>query len=133
MFRFRPIPSRSSFFLLVASPHDSSTTCNGEALFRERIAPIINQESDMMLFSQASTLQEYERIHVEDQILGGALFEELVGSSESLVHALDQVARVAPTDSTVLVTGESGTGKELIARAIHKRSRRANGPFIPVN
>jgi len=76
---------------------------------------------------------EGERVYVEDEILAGAKFEEIVGSSESLVHALGQVARVAPTDSTVLVTGESGTGKELIARAIHKRSRRADRPFIRVN
>jgi formate hydrogenlyase transcriptional activator len=76
---------------------------------------------------------EGERIYVEDEILAGAKFEEIVGSSESLVQALGQVARVAPTDSTVLVTGESGTGKELIARAIHKRSRRADRPFIRVN
>ena len=76
---------------------------------------------------------ECERVYVEDEILAGAKFEELIGSSESLVQALSQVARVAPTDSTVLVTGESGTGKELIARAIHKRSRRANRPFIRVN
>jgi formate hydrogenlyase transcriptional activator len=76
---------------------------------------------------------EGERVHVEDEILAGAKFEEIVGSSESLVQALGQVARVAPTDSTVLVTGESGTGKELIARAIHKRSRRADKPFIRVN
>jgi transcriptional regulator with GAF, ATPase, and Fis domain len=76
---------------------------------------------------------ECERVYVEDEILAGAKFEEIVGSSESLVHALGQVARVAPTDSTVVVTGESGTGKELIARAIHKRSRRAYRPFIRVN
>jgi formate hydrogenlyase transcriptional activator len=76
---------------------------------------------------------EGERVYVEDEILAGAKFEELVGSSASLVQALGQVARVAPTDSTVLVTGESGTGKELIARAIHKRSRRADRPFIRVN
>jgi formate hydrogenlyase transcriptional activator len=76
---------------------------------------------------------ECERVYVEDEILAGAKFEEIVGSSDSLVQALGQVARVAPTDSTVLVTGESGTGKELIARAIHKRSRRADRPFIRVN
>jgi formate hydrogenlyase transcriptional activator len=76
---------------------------------------------------------ESERVYVEDEILAGAKFEEIVGSSESLMRTLGQVARVAPTDSTVLVTGESGTGKELIARAIHKRSRRADRPFIRVN
>jgi formate hydrogenlyase transcriptional activator len=87
----------------------------------------------MMLVSQASTLQECERIHVEDQILGGAKFEEIVGSSQPLFRVLGQVTKVAPSDCTVLVTGESGTGKELVARAIHKRSRRANRPFIRVN
>jgi formate hydrogenlyase transcriptional activator len=76
---------------------------------------------------------ECERVCVEDEILAGAKFEEILGSSESLLQALGQVARVAPTDSTVLVTGESGTGKELIARAIHKRSRRADKPFIRIN
>jgi formate hydrogenlyase transcriptional activator len=76
---------------------------------------------------------ECERVYVEDEILAGAKFEEMVGSSESLFQALGHVARVAPTDSTVLITGESGTGKELVARAIHKRSRRADKPFIRVN
>jgi formate hydrogenlyase transcriptional activator len=76
---------------------------------------------------------ECERVYVEDEILAGAKFEEIVGSSESLLQALGHVARVAPTDSTVPVTGESGTGKELVARAIHKRSRRAERPFIRVN
>src|SRR5256886_7196904 len=61
------------------------------------------------------------------------MFEEIVGSSEGLRQVLAQVAKVAPTDSTVLILGETGTGKELIARAIHKRSRRASRAFIRVN
>src|SRR5439155_303171 len=62
-----------------------------------------------------------------------SMFEEIVGSSASLRDVLAQVAKVAPTDSTVLILGETGTGKELIARAIHKRSRRASRAFIRVN
>src|SRR6266850_2157506 len=61
------------------------------------------------------------------------MFEEIVGSSEALRRVLEQVSRVAPTDSTVLIQGETGTGKELIARAIHNRSKRANRAFIRVN
>jgi transcriptional regulator with GAF, ATPase, and Fis domain len=74
-----------------------------------------------------------ERVQLEDEVLSEAMFEEIVGSSKAVVHTLEQVARVAPTDSTVLITGESGTGKELIARAIHKRSRRASRPVGRVN
>ena len=62
-----------------------------------------------------------------------SMFEEIVGSSTTLRQVLPQVAKVAPTDSTVLITGETGTGKELIARAIHKRSNRAARAFIRVN
>jgi formate hydrogenlyase transcriptional activator len=76
---------------------------------------------------------ECERLYVEDEIFAEARFEEIVGSSQPFLRVLGQVARVAPTDCTVLVTGETGTGKELIARALHKRSLRANRPFIRVN
>ena len=55
------------------------------------------------------------------------MFEEIVGEPRALQTVLARVAKVALTDSTVLVTGETGTGKELIARAIHKRSQRAGG------
>jgi formate hydrogenlyase transcriptional activator len=55
------------------------------------------------------------------------------GSTQALSRVLSQIAKVAPSDSTVLILGETGTGKELIARAIHKRSKRAEGAFIGVN
>lgn len=74
-----------------------------------------------------------ERIYLEDDIVSAAMFDGIVGSSKPLMRTLEHVAKVAPTDSTVLIIGESGTGKELVARAIHKRSRRENRPFIRVN
>jgi len=63
----------------------------------------------------------------------GASDAVVVGTSPALVEAYRTLARVAPTSATVLVLGESGTGKELVARALHARSRRAAGPFVPVN
>jgi formate hydrogenlyase transcriptional activator len=60
-------------------------------------------------------------------------FEQLIGSSSALEAVLEQVERVAPTDSTVLIQGETGTGKELIARAIHNISSRCGRPFIKLN
>src|SRR5258705_1809271 len=61
------------------------------------------------------------------------MFEEIVGTSPALQTVLSGISKVAPTDSTVLVTGETGTGKELVARAIHKRSSRAARAFVSVN
>src|SRR5712692_4928803 len=74
-----------------------------------------------------------ETVALREEIVRSSMFEEIVGSSESLRKVLAQVSRVAPTDSTVLIQGETGTGKELIARAIHNRSKRANRAFIGVN
>jgi transcriptional regulator with GAF, ATPase, and Fis domain len=61
------------------------------------------------------------------------MFDEIVGSSPVLRTVLSSIVKVAPTDATVLISGETGTGKELIARAIHKRSRRSDQAFISVN
>jgi transcriptional regulator with GAF, ATPase, and Fis domain len=61
------------------------------------------------------------------------MFEEVVGASPALAVVLSRVAKVASSDSTVLITGETGTGKELVARAIHRRSRRASRAFVAVN
>ena len=74
-----------------------------------------------------------ENLALREDIDRASMFEEIVGSSATLREVLAQVARVAPTDSTVLIQGETGTGKELIARAIHKRARRASRAFIRVN
>src|SRR5260370_26530441 len=61
------------------------------------------------------------------------MFEEIVGASPALAALLSRVSKVAGSDSTVLITGETGTGKELVARAIHRRSRRAPRAFVAVN
>jgi len=74
-----------------------------------------------------------ENLALREEIDHSSMFEEIVGSSEPLRAVLSQVARVAPTNSTVLISGETGTGKELIARAIHKRSSRSKRAFISVN
>src|SRR6202048_354196 len=74
-----------------------------------------------------------ETFALREDIDRASMFEEIVGSSPALQRVLSQVAKVANTDATVLILGETGTGKELLARAIHKRSRRAGGAFIRVN
>src|SRR5437588_1578175 len=74
-----------------------------------------------------------ETVALREEIVRSSMFEEIVGSSGALRKVLEQVSKVAPTDSTVLIQGETGTGKELIARAIHNRSKRANRAFIRVN
>jgi DNA-binding NtrC family response regulator len=74
-----------------------------------------------------------ENIALREEINRSTMFEEIVGDSPALQNVLAHVIKVAPTDSTVLITGETGTGKELIARAIHNRSTRAARPFISVN
>jgi formate hydrogenlyase transcriptional activator len=74
-----------------------------------------------------------ENLVLREQIDQALMFEEIVGASPALRAVLSRVSKVAPTDSTVLLTGETGTGKELIARAIHKRSKRSSRAFVSVN
>ena len=76
---------------------------------------------------------EKENLALKDEINEASMFEEIVGSSVALRRVLSMVSKVAPTESTVLVTGETGTGKELVARAIHKRSDRAARAFVAVS
>ena len=87
-------------------------------------------------FAEIKTLQDQlykENIALREEIVRTSMFEEIVGESPALQTVLARVTKVAPTDSSVLVTGETGTGKELIARAIHNRSQRAARAFVSVN
>jgi PAS domain S-box-containing protein len=76
---------------------------------------------------------QQENVALREEIDKASMFEEIVGISPALQTVLSRISKVAPSDSTVLVTGETGTGKELVARAIHRRSRRASRAFVSVN
>jgi transcriptional regulator with GAF, ATPase, and Fis domain len=86
--------------------------------------------------SEIKTLKDRlakENIALREEIDKTSMFEEIVGTSRPLKSLLSRVSKVAPADSTVLITGETGTGKELVARAIHKRSQRSSRAFVGVN
>jgi len=82
---------------------------------------------------QAEERTRQENVALREQIDQLFMFDEIVGSSPALKTVLSGIVKVAPTDSTVLISGETGTGKELIARAIHKSSRRAGQVFMSLN
>ena len=74
-----------------------------------------------------------ENVSLREEIDKASMFEEIVGMSEPLKKVVSRISKVAPIDSGVLITGETGTGKELVARAIHRLSRRSKCPFVSVN
>jgi len=94
------------------------------------------EDSLQRAFDEIKTLKDRlcrENIALREEIDKTSMFEEIVGASPALKAVLARVARVAPMDSTVLITGETGTGKELVARAIHKWSQRSSRAFVSVN
>src|ERR1700745_2904000 len=111
--------------------------------FLFRYNPVLSEAGDIVRwFATATDIEDRkqaedrvrnEAVALREQIDRDSMFEDIVGSSEALRKVLRQVAKVAPSDSTVLILGETGTGKELIARAIHKRSNRADRAFFGVN
>ncbi|HVO97614.1 MAG TPA: sigma-54 dependent transcriptional regulator [Bryobacteraceae bacterium] len=108
-----------------------------ESMVQERTSQLVmaNERLERAL-QELRVLKEQlqlENLVLRDEVDKMAMFGDIVGSSEPLQRVLRHVAKVAPTDSTVLITGESGTGKELVARAIHKSSQRYGRPFIRVN
>jgi formate hydrogenlyase transcriptional activator len=98
-----------------------------------QIAIAIDNAVAYRKISELSNKLEQEKLYLEDEIRNELNFEEIVGNSTVLRRVLRQVEAVAPTDSTVLIYGETGSGKELIARAVHKLSRRSSHPFVKLN
>jgi len=111
--------------------------------FLFRYNPLLNEQGRVVRwFATATDIEERKQteqrvrneiVALREEIERSSMFEEIVGSSEALRRVLAEVSKVAPTDSTVLISGETGTGKELIARAIHSRSNRSSRAFIRVN
>ena len=94
------------------------------------------QEALQKAFEEIKTLKDRlyrENLALRDEVKQTSTFQEIIGTSTALQVVLSRAARVAPSDSTVLITGETGTGKELIARAIHKQSQRSERAFVSVN
>jgi formate hydrogenlyase transcriptional activator len=89
--------------------------------------------TDMDERRRAEERMRNENLALREDIARASMFEEIVGSSAALQRVLAQAAKVAKTDSTVVILGETGTGKELLARAIHRMSSRSSRAFIRVN
>jgi PAS domain S-box-containing protein len=118
----------------------------GDGCFRwflSRFHPVHDEKGQLTRWYVASTdiddrkraeerLQQ-ENVALREEIDKASMFEEIVGTSPALKAALSRISKVAPSDSTVLITGETGTGKELVARAIHRRSDRSSRAFVSVN
>jgi len=110
---------------------------NDEVQLLQDVSEIVSiAVSNALAFEEIKALKEQlqaENRLLQDEIVQRSIFEEIVGSSQSLRKVLSSIDRVAPTDSTVLITGETGTGKELIAHAIHRRSPRSGRALVKVN
>src|SRR5437016_13892839 len=133
--------------IISGSPYDVEVRLRGAdgsyRWFLARYNPVRDDQGQIMRWYVACTdiddrkriedRMRNETIALREDLDRASMFEEIVGSSSALRSVLAQVAKVAQTDATVLILGETGTGKELLARAVHKRSRRSGGAFIRVN
>jgi PAS domain S-box-containing protein len=89
--------------------------------------------TERVLAEQERARLQQQNLYLQEEIKADHNFDEIIGQGATLAAVLDNVRRVAPTDSSVLIQGETGTGKELIARAIHSASKRADKPLVKVN
>jgi transcriptional regulator with GAF, ATPase, and Fis domain len=104
----------------------------GKLMASQIIVFPVGSESVKRTVKSEEKLQQ-ENVALREEVDKASMLEEIVGASPALMAVLSRMCKVAVSDSTVLITGETGTGKELVARAIHRRSRRASRAFVAVN
>jgi predicted ATPase/GAF domain-containing protein len=130
------MPDGSVKHLHVVAHADSRGEVNFVGAVMDVTAAKQSQQALEQAFCEIKTLKDQlqsENIVLREEIDKASMFEQIVGTSPPLRNVLSRVSKVAPTDSSVLITGETGTGKELVARAIHRRSRRSSRAFVSVN
>jgi formate hydrogenlyase transcriptional activator len=133
-----PLASRGRIHgVLLLGRRDENNFSREEVKFLMQVASqVAIAVENALAYNKIAELKErltQEKLYLEDEIRTELNFEEIVGKSAALRRVLQQVATVAPTDSTVLVYGETGTGKELVARAIHNLSSRQSNAFVKLN
>src|SRR5262245_46358554 len=104
-----------------------------EAEFQHLLTELERREKELALQEERAKTLESHVLYLQETIKEEHNFEEMVGASPAFKRVVQDIEKVAGSDSTVLICGETGTGKELIANAIHARSSRTTGPFITVN
>ncbi|WP_243358212.1 sigma-54 interaction domain-containing protein [Fundidesulfovibrio terrae] len=107
-------------------------------LGRAKNLPMLKEPAEKMERARGAEIDALDKMfehvtHVLESLDAKALFPEIIGESRALRGVLAQVAKVAPSDATVLLTGESGTGKDLFANTVHAHSKRKDKPFVAVN
>jgi PAS domain S-box-containing protein len=144
--REKLLSQRQSQFL-EGAPHEfEARMLRHDGIFRWflfRLSPLKDERGDVTRWygtgtdiedrKQAEDRLRQENVALREEIGKASMFEDIVGTSPALKSVLSRISKVAPSDSTVLITGETGTGKELVARAIHRRSDRASRAFVSVN
>src|ERR1700720_4707268 len=144
--REKLLSQRQSEFLKGTSHEFEARMLRHDGIFRWflfRLSPLKDERGDVTRWygtgtdiedrKQAEDRLRQENVALREEIGQASMFEDIVGTSPALKSVLSRISKVAPSDSTVLITGETGTGKELVARAIHRRSDRASRAFVSVN
>jgi formate hydrogenlyase transcriptional activator len=122
--------------LVVASKTAYAYTEKDLRLLQDLSRPLSLALENLLAFERIKTLSEQleqEKIYLSEEIKTSHNFEEIIGTGAAMQALFQNIALVAPTDYTVLITGETGTGKELVARAVHNTSQRARRTMIKVN